>query len=251
MRNMQHRANGGQTLPELEEYFATVNVVAEDIFRSKVLKWRAQEREGSDPYLFWTHLYFAFRVHPSSVEEVQKMWDMYEPAYLYIYTQSALASRQRGYKLFNDALRRMCQILLSGSVDHKNTLLKELKKVQELMLHIVDRKELERAINALEMHLEDPSKLPYIYGTLLLHKEAQEHEQIARNPLLRSKMAEEDYKMLRDRQESLRASGLSSTPQQGNTQSGGNNSDFEPMADDVSLPGADAPSLATKDLFKE
>lgn len=214
MKNMEQRARGGTVLPELVPYFNTVNAVAESFFRRKILQWRAREHEGSDPFLFWTHLYFAFRVYPQSRDEVQQMWDMYEPAYLYIYTQCALASRVRGHRLINDALRRMCQILLSGDAEQKATLLKELTKVREKMAHIIDRKELDRTINALEAHLEDPSQLTYTYGTTLLYKDAVLHEKVARNPLLRTQMAAKDYADLRKRQEQLRVNGTTLNPQQ-------------------------------------
>lgn len=249
LKNMAQRANGGPTLPELVDYFATVNGVADEMFRSKVLKWRAKEREGSDPYLFWTHLYFAFRVQPADRDEVQKMWDMYEPAYAYIYTQSALASRQRGYRLINDALRRMCQILLAGDLEHKKILMKELTKMRDLMSHIVDRKELERAISALEMHMENPQKMPYIYGTSLLFKEAQQQEKIARNPLLRTQMAEEDYLKLRQRQQDLRASGISLNPHQAAQMQSTDNQPIEDNSDG-SLPGMEAPALQTRKTFQ-
>ncbi|RNF01147.1 hypothetical protein TraAM80_07197 [Trypanosoma rangeli] len=83
LKAMEQRAHGGAYLPELEEYFSAVNDVAEEVFRANMLRWRAQEHEGSDPYLFWTHLYFAFRVQPRDAAEGHKLWDMYEPAYLY------------------------------------------------------------------------------------------------------------------------------------------------------------------------
>lgn len=247
IKNMAQRANGGPTLPELVEYFNVVNTVANSLFRDKVLRWRAKEREGSDPYLFWTHLYFAFRVQPADAEEVQKLWDMYEPAYLYIYTQSALASRQRGYRLINDALRRMCQILVPGNANQKKILHGELTKVRDLMSHIVDRKELERAISSLEAHMENPSRALYIYGTGLLFKEAQHHEKIARNPMLRSSLSEESYRDLRERQQDLRASGISLNPHQAAQLQ----SESKPVEDDSdnSLPGAGPPTVQTRKLF--
>lgn len=249
MKNMLQRANGGATLPELEEYFKVADAVSDELFRNKILKWRSKEHEGSDPYFFWTHLYFAFRVLPKNREEVEKMWGMYKPAYSYIYTQSALACRQRGYRLINDALRRVCQILLCGERDQKQILFDELKKVRDLMSHVVDRKELDRAITALELHMQNPQRLPYIYGTGLLLKEAQNQEKIARNPLLRSALGEEEYLKLRERQQDLRESGLSLNPQQAaQLQS----NDRQPTEDtsDVSLPGAEAPPLQTRQAFQ-
>eukprot|EP00796_Vickermania_ingenoplastis_P005183 gene5184-3729_t len=248
LRNMAHRASGGRTLPELVEYFAAANSVADELFRKKVLQWRAQEREGSDPYLFWTHLYFAFRVHPADADEVQQLWDMYEPAYAYIYTQCALACRQRGHRLINDSLRRMCQILLAGDVQHKKVLMKELRKVRDLMSHLVDRKELERTIGALELHLQNPQRPTYIYGTAMLFKEAQMHEKIARNPLLRSQMAEKDYDQLRIRRQELRDNGMSLHPHQSAQQQSDNNP-VDDSASDNSLPGAELPALQTRKAF--
>lgn len=249
MKNMMQRANGGATLPELVEYFKVVDSVADDLFRNKILKWRSKEHEGSDPYLFWTHLYFAFRVQPQSKEQVQKMWEMYKPAYSYIYTQSALACRQRGYRLINDALRRVCQILLCGEKHQKQVLLDELKKVRDLMSHIVDRKELERAITALELHMVNPQRLPYIYGTGLLLREAQKQEKIARNPLLRSSLGEDDYLKLRQRQQDLRESGLSLTPQQAAQMQSTGHQSVEDTSD-VSLQGVEAPPLQTRQAFQ-
>lgn len=248
MKNMLQRASGGPTLPELEEYFQRVTTVADDLFRSKILKWRSMEHEGSDPYLFWTHLYFAFRVQPRDPQEVEKMWAMYKPAYSYIYTQSALACRQRGYRLINDALRRVCQILLCGDKDQKQLLLDELKKVRDLMAHVVDRKELEKSISALELHLKDPQRLPYIYGTGLLLCEAQKQERIARNPILRSALGEADYLKLRERQQDLRESGLSLNTQQAAQMQSTENQRAEDISD-VSLPGAEVPSLQTRQIF--
>ncbi|CCW60129.1 unnamed protein product [Phytomonas sp. EM1] len=212
--NMAIRARGGGTLPELETYFATANAVAEEVFRAKVLRWRAKEKEGSDSYLFWTHLYFAFRVYPKDRAEVQRLWDMYEPVFLYIYTQCALSVAERGQRLINDALRRVCQILLAGDAAQKTTLHEELTKVREKMSHFVDRRELDRTINALEAHRMDPSKPTYIYGTGLLHRDMVHHEGIARNPSLRSQLAEGDYAEMRRRQELIRANSTTLDPHQ-------------------------------------
>ncbi|CCW66903.1 unnamed protein product [Phytomonas sp. Hart1] len=230
MKNMSIRARGGGTMPELEKYFATTNDVAEEVFRRKVLRWRAKEREGSDAYLFWTHLYFAFRVYPKDPAEVQKLWDLFEPAFLYIYTQCALAIPQRGQCLINDALRRLCQILLPGDSAQKTTLLKELTKVREKMVHFVDRRELDRAINALDANLIDPTKPTYIYGTGLLHQDMVYHEGISRNPALRSQLASEDYAELRRRQELIRTNSTALDPHQiAQIQEGKTSSSEEPM----------------------
>ncbi|KAG8347896.1 hypothetical protein ERJ75_000986600 [Trypanosoma vivax] len=207
LENMRQRAHGGCNIPETEEYFDAINTVAEEVFREKVLRWRAREHEGSDPYHFWTHLYFAFRVRPKTPEEVSRMWDLYEPAYLYIYTQSALASRKRGQNLINDALRRLCQILLPGNVEQKNMLLKELTKVRDKLSHLIDRREMDRTINALERHLIDSTHQPFTYGSSLLYREALKHERIARNPELRSNLAAKDYSELRERTAALRSQG--------------------------------------------
>lgn len=249
MKNMSQRANGGQTLPELAQYLSMADKIADEMFRKKILRWRSREREGSDPYLFWTHLYFAFRVHPSTAEEVQRLWDMYEPAYAYIYTQSALASRQRGYRLINDALRRMCQILTPGDDKQKKILLAELAKVRDLMSHVVDRKELERTIAALEMHMKNPSVPAYIYGTSLLFKEAQLQEKIARNPLLRSDMGGEDYLKLRERQQNLRSQGISQNPHQVAQMQSDSQQPLETGSDET-LPGESPPSLQTRKSFQ-
>nr|CCC93874.1 unnamed protein product [Trypanosoma congolense IL3000] len=214
LKSMEERACKGAHLPETEEYFDAVNRVAEDVYRRKIMQWRAKEHEGSDPYLFWTHLYFAFRVHPKNPEEVAKLWDMYEPAYLYIYTQGALASRSRGHKLINDALRRVCQILLPGSEDQKKILLQELVKVQEKLSHLVDRRELTRTIGALEAHLADPSRQTLCYGASLLYRETIKHNRIASNPTLRSNLAAHDYAELKERKASLQAQGACLNPQQ-------------------------------------
>ncbi|EAN93714.1 hypothetical protein C3747_164g70 [Trypanosoma cruzi] len=214
LRGMEKRAHGGAYLPELEEYFSVANEVAEEVFRKKVLRWRSQEHEGSDPYLFWTHLYFAFRVQPKNADEVRKMWDMYEPAYLYIYTQGALASRNRGQKLINDALRRMCQILLSGDESEKKILLRELTNVREKLAHLIDRRELDRTIYALQAHLADPTHSTFTYGSSLLYRDAVRHERIANNPNLRSDIAAKEYAELQKRRESLRAHETTLSPQQ-------------------------------------
>ncbi|EAN78167.1 uncharacterized protein TEOVI_000420500 [Trypanosoma equiperdum] len=214
LKNMEQRSRGGAQLPETEEYFAAVDRVADEVFRKRILRWRSQECEGSDPYLFWTHLYFAFRVHPKSCEEVAKMWDMYEPAYLYIYTQGALASRNRGQKLINDALRRVCQILLPGDEKQKKVLLRELVKVREKLSHLVHRRELDQTIHALESHLADPSRQTFCYGTSLLYREALTHERIANNPSLRADLAARDYAELKQRKASLQTQGSSLNPQQ-------------------------------------
>ncbi|KPI84173.1 hypothetical protein ABL78_6779 [Leptomonas seymouri] len=242
LRDMEQRARGGAVLPELLPYFRTVNEVAEVAFRRKVLQWRAKEHEGSDSFLFWTHLYFAFRVYPQNREEVQQMWDMYEPAYLYIYTQCALASRMRGHRLINDALRRVCQILLPGDAEQKATLLKELTKVREKMSHIVDRKELDRTINALEAHIQNPSQQAYTYGSSLLYRDAVLHEKVARNPLLRTQMAAKDYAELRKRQEELRVNGTTLNPQQA-----AQLQEQQGMAEDEPIGSQADPS--TKDMF--
>lgn len=244
LKDMEHRARGGAVTPQLVPYYHTLNEVAETLFRRKILQWRAREHAGSDPFLFWTHLYFAFRVHPKDLDEVQRMWDMYEPAYFYIYTQCALASRPRGHRLINDALRRMCQILLPGDRAQKETLMAELTKVREKMAHLVDRKDLDRTINALEAHIENPSQVAYTYGTALLYRDALLHERIARNPLLRTQMAAKEYTDLRKRQEELRANGTTLSPQQAakvQEERGG--------ADDGYLEAR--PGLTTKDMFAE
>lgn len=214
LKNMEHRAQGGANFPELDRYFATFNEVAEGVFRSKILRWRAMEREGSDSYLFWTHMYFAFRVHPKDRDEVQRMWDMYEPAFLYIYTQAALASRPRGQNLINDTLRRMCQILLPGDPAQKKVLMTELTKVREKMSHFIDRNELDRTLNALEANLGDPKRPTYTYGTGLLFKEARAQERIARNPLLRTTLGAKDYASMQQRQRDVREHSSTLSPQQ-------------------------------------
>ncbi|RNF19642.1 uncharacterized protein Tco025E_04019 [Trypanosoma conorhini] len=214
LKAMEQRAHGGAYLPELGEYFAAVNEVVEEVFRAKVLRWRAREHEGSDPYLFWTHLYFAFRVQPRDAAEVQRMWDMYEPAYLYIYTQGALASRNRGQKLINDALRRMCQILLPGDKAQQQILLRELTSVREKLAHLIDRRELDRTIHALEAHLANPTHPTFTYGSSLLYREAVRHDRVASNPILRSDLAAKEYAELHKRRESLRAHENTLSPQQ-------------------------------------
>ncbi|KEG12717.1 hypothetical protein DQ04_01471030 [Trypanosoma grayi] len=246
LKNMEQRAHGGSYLPELEEYFAAVNEISDEVFRKKILRWRALEYEGSDPYLFWTHLYFAFRVHPQNAEEVGKMWDMYEPAYLYIYTQGALASRNRGQKLINDALRRVCQILLKGDKGQKEVLLRELTNVREKLAHLIDRRELDRTIRALEAHLADPSHGTFTYGSSLLYREAVRHERIARNPNLRSALAARDYAELQKRRESLRAHESTLNPQQAAALQ-------EQQASSSSLheePLGTQPDLSTKEMFE-
>ncbi|KAG5490150.1 hypothetical protein JKF63_00269 [Porcisia hertigi] len=244
MKDMEERARGGSVMPQLVPYYGMLNAVAETLFRRKILKWRARENEGSDPYLFWTHMYFAFRVHPKDRDEVQRMWDMYEPAYAYIYTQCALASRVRGHRLINDALRRLCQILLSGDGAQKLLLMEELIKVREKMAHLIDRKEIDRTINALEAHLENPVQQAYTYGTALLYKEAVLQERIARNPLLRTQMAAKEYTDLRKRQEELRVNGTTMNPQQA-----ARSQEREGGHDDESLDTQ--PSLTTKEMFSE
>lgn len=244
MKNMEQRARGGAVLPELVPYFKTIDEVANSVFRHQILKWRAKENPGSDPYLFWTHLYFAFRVHPSSREEVQQMWDMYEPVFLYIYTQCALASRIRGHRLINDALRRVCQILLPGDQAQKEVLMSELTKMREKMAHFIDQKELDRTINALESHLLNPSHPTYTYGVSLLHKDATLHEKIARNPLLRNQMAARDYSVLRKRQEELRINGTTLNPQQAAMLQ-----DQQSTRDDEAL--GTQPDASTKSMFSE
>ncbi|KAG5464104.1 hypothetical protein LSCM1_00284 [Leishmania martiniquensis] len=243
MKDMEQRARGGSVNPELVMYYSTLNAVAETVFRRKVLRWRAKEHEGSDPFLFWTHLYFAFRVHPKDRDEVQRMWDMYEPAYVYIYTQCALALRVRGHRLINDALRRMCQILLAGDQTQKLELMKELNRVREKMAHLIDRKELDRTISALEAHLENPAQQTYTYGIALLYKEAVLHEKAARNPQLRAQMAAREYTELRKRKEELRANGMPMHPQQAAAMQ------KEGAPDDESLDAQ--PSLTTKEMFAE
>nr|CCM19616.1 hypothetical protein, conserved [Leishmania guyanensis] len=244
LKDMELRARGGSVTPQLIPYYNTLNAAAETLFRRKILKWRAKEHEGSDPFLFWTHMYFAFRVHPKDRDEVQRMWDMYEPAYVYIYTQCALASRIRGHRLINDALRRLCQILLAGDRAQKLTLMEELTKVREKMAHLIDRRELDRTINALEAHLEDPAQQAYTYGTSLLYKEAMLHEKVARNPLLRTQMAAKEYTEMRKRQEELRVNGTTMNPQQAARMQ-----EKEGGLDDESLDAQ--PSLTTKEMFAE
>ncbi|ORC85233.1 uncharacterized protein TM35_000372060 [Trypanosoma theileri] len=247
LENMRQRSLGGDYLRELDEYYSLVNKVAEEAFRKKILRWRALEYEGSDPYLFWTHLYFAFRVHPKDAEEVRKMWDMYEPAFLYIYTQSALASRTRGNKLINDALRRMCQILLPGNEEQKRILLKELTKVREKMAHLIDRRELDRTIRALEAHLADSNHVTFTYGSSLLYREAVRQERITNNPNLRSNMAAKDYAELQKRKESLRVHGSTLDPHQAAKLQEQQNS-TSPMGEEVL---GTQPDLSTKDMFAE
>ncbi|KAK7199991.1 hypothetical protein NESM_000048100 [Novymonas esmeraldas] len=244
LKDMEQRARGGAVTPQLVPYYDTTNLVAETLFRRKVLQWRAKEHEGSDPFLFWTHMYFAFRVHPKDRDEVQRLWDMYEPAFVYIYTQCALAVRVRGHRLINDALRRMCQILLAGDRAQKLTLMEELTKVREKMAHLIDRKELDRTINALEGHLENPAQHPYTYGASLLYREAVYHEKIARNPLLRTQMAAKEYTELRKRQEELRINGTTMNPQQA-----ARLQEQESGPEDECLDAQ--PRLTTKEMFVE
>ncbi|EPY31921.1 hypothetical protein STCU_03102 [Strigomonas culicis] len=214
MKNIEHRARGGETLPELVQYFTIANEVADTVFRNKILQWRAKEVEGSDPHLYWTHLYFTFRVYPKDSEEVQRLWDMYEPAFLYIYTQAALATRMRGMRLLNVTIRQMSQVLLAGNREQQKLLLAELTKVRDKLGHMIDHEEMNRAINTLDGHLSDPASVPYIYGTALLYKEAKEQEQVARNPLLRSQLGSKDYKELQERIQDSRANSLTMNPQQ-------------------------------------
>lgn len=238
---MEQRAKGGDY--QRKDYLEATNSAAEDIFRKRILQWRAKELEGSDAYLFWTHLYFSFRIHVHSPERVQQLWDMYEPCYLHIYTQAALANRMRGTTLLNEAIRRLCQILIPGNATHKVTLMKELRNVREKMAHLIDSRELDRCINTLEAHMKNPNIIPYVYLTSHIHREAVRNAKLQSNPSLRVNLAAEDYKAVKERLEKIRQNGgnAMSALQAQNLQQKG--------AEDASLD--ETPSLTARDVFNE
>lgn len=210
---MELRARGQPVPAKFDLYFDLLSRSAEKHFRQVIAKWRAMEIEGSEAYYLWTYHYFTFKLKPASPAEVTRLWEMYEPAYLYIYTQAALGSRSRGYAYMSDALRRMSALLVEGSVEHKQTLLQELVKVREKLPHIIDRRELDRGISTLEAHLANPVSMPqpYLYGSQLILNQTNAGLAQRGNPLLRINSSAKDYAEMKQRLEDTRSGGMAST----------------------------------------
>ena len=234
LKCIELRARGQRTPPELDFYFDAVKECGDRCFRQVIAKWRAKEVVGSDPYYMWTHMYFMFRVFPKSPEEVAQYWEMYEPAYFYIYTQAALGSRTRGYTHINDAIRRMSQILLDGSHEQKQTLLSELVKVREKLA-------LDRSITTLEAHLVSPAALPYCYGSQLIWKITKSGLNAQGNALLKINSGAKDYAVIKQRIEQSREGRMASRPANEDAAHSGSSSNL----------GAPPAAINTRDIFAE
>jgi hypothetical protein len=213
MSVLELRARGHGVPAKFDVYFDALSRSAEKNFRQVVAKWRSKELEGSDAYYLWTHHYFTFRIKTKSAEEVAQLWEMYEPAFLYIYTQAALGSRTRGYALLSDAVRRMSQTLVEGNGAQKKILLAELVKVREKLAHIIDRRELDRAITTLEAHLANPAAMPhpYIYGSQIILNQTSAALANRGNLLLKISTGSKDYAEIKQRLEDTRAGNMASS----------------------------------------
>ncbi|RNF01148.1 hypothetical protein TraAM80_07198 [Trypanosoma rangeli] len=127
----------------------------------------------------------------------------------------------------------------------KQILLRELANVREKLAHLIDRREFDRTIHALEAHLADPMHPTFTYGSSLLYRDAVKHNRVARNPVLCSLPAAKEYAELQKRRESLRAHENTLSPQQAAKLQ-------ERQSADASMNGEaldSQPSFSTKELF--
>lgn len=193
MRALAKRAQLGGSYEMHHEWFAATDAAAEEVVRKRILGWRAREVAGSDPYLYLTHLYFYLRVHPKSATQVDEYWSMYEPVYKHIHTRAAAASRSRGSQMINDALRRVCHILLPGEKRHHDILLQELTTLRETLTHMVPKVELDRTIAALRAHMNNPASPPYVFGSSFLNAAAIKGDALKKNQSLRVSLASKEY----------------------------------------------------------
>lgn len=232
MKFLAARAKGGAYSEH--EWFAATDAAAEEVVRKRILRWRDHEVDGSDAFLYLTHLYFSIRVQPKSHDDVQKYWEMYEPVFSHIYTRAALASRARGVAMIGDALRRICQILLPGSKDHHAVLLGKLTTTREKLSHLIDRKDADRTINALEAHMANKNFPSYVYGTAALHRSAVKADELQRNQTITIDFAAKDYKAILGQKALARSAGENQTPraasQEQGSSSSGYGSDFGPKS---------------------
>ena len=202
METKNKTGKGPEDLSRLED---CIDIVAEK-WRAKVLRWQAREQPASDGFHLCNVLYFLVRVRPKTPAEVDEYFARFWPTFEYLNTQTALAARPRA-RLFQEAVRRLCQILLPGSKAHQDRLLKELRRLAEVMRHALDPKELDRTIKTLELHMADPAKSPYIYGTETMHKGAAMAHAQASNPVLQVRHGAKDYEEMKNKERMTRAAG--------------------------------------------
>ena len=201
-KSLQQRAKQHTSPPEVEVLEDAMDIYAED-WRRMIIRFRDQEREGTDEWQMLTHLYFLIRVRPRNADEVDRYKDMYWKTYDYFYTQTALNVRSRS-RLFHDVVRRLCQILIPGTTEHKKLLMGELEKINDKLRHATNGDELDRTINALELHLKDPKKPAYIYGSESLHRRNMQLVGKMENPLLSAQGGRSVYEKLRAEEKAIK-----------------------------------------------
>jgi hypothetical protein len=173
--------------------------VAEEHYRKKVLAWRDKNHPETDEWHLMNLAYFTFKVTPRTPAEVDAYKEQFWKTYDWIYMQTALGIRSRT-RLFPDAVRRLSTILLPGTVEHKQFLLKELQKIEEKLHHALQTAELKRAVSSLELHLKDPSKPPYLFGTMTFAKMSASQSTRLTNPVLLNDTSADAYSKLRERE---------------------------------------------------
>lgn len=215
------RARGGEYTHN--DWFSACDTVTERVYRSRILAWRSKEVQNSDAFHYWTFLYFTFRIHVFSPTKTQELWELYGPTYDHIVSMASLG-QSRGTRILGEAIRRLCLILASGSLEHKQLLLEKLSKARERMAHIVSAADLDKTINSLQANITD-SKIPvYVYGTAAKQRQLMDAERRLKNPVLKVNLAARDYTEILERTAKLRAGAKASSAddmhgfQNGNTE---------------------------------
>eukprot|EP00759_Apiculatamorpha_spiralis_P019973 PhF_6_TR25594/c0_g1_i1/m.35903 len=206
LANLKHREKTGTDLPVMEAYENAIDTHAEP-FRQYVLSQRDKEKPNTDHWHMFNFYYFAVRVRPKSPEEVKQLRDMFWPTYDYLYTHAALGHRARQIH-FPMALRRYCLIMCRGDEEQRKELLKELRRLNEVMKHVLDGEDLKRTILSLENNLRTNGKIPiYIFGTATQSKDAHKAVSAFNNPVMRNAMGAADYSKLRQKERAAKLQG--------------------------------------------
>ena len=160
--------------PAIKPFDIAVDAVASEIYRPKVLKYRAREMKGSDTWALWTLQYFQFPFYlENKPDEIDRLWEEIYPVHSLFYTAAALGNHSRG-RLLDTTIRRLTQLVLPyGTQKQKQRLLDELVKINDKLKNMVSREELERTIQQLKRHMADATQPWYIHLTTFFYESAQ------------------------------------------------------------------------------